>query len=163
MIAREMGSAWAIAESLYYLGLMARDRGEASRARGLWTESLAISQRLRDVHRLAECLEGLASLMGLPDRGEPGRGEPDSRGPGETSDRAGIGRRAARLLGAAVALRESAGTPVAHKRRTEYERQVAAVRAMLDAAAFAEAWAEGRAMTLDQAIDDALRGVGDVP
>jgi hypothetical protein len=35
----------------------------------------------------------------------------------------------------------------------EYDRQVASVRAHLGKAAFPTAWAEGQAMTLQQAID----------
>ena len=41
-------------------------------------------------------------------------------------------------------------------RRSRYERTVAAVRASLARQAFAAAWAEGRAMTLEQAIAYAL-------
>lgn len=37
-----------------------------------------------------------------------------------------------------------------------HDRNVAAVRAQLDEATFAAAWAEGRAMILEQAIDYAL-------
>jgi hypothetical protein len=40
--------------------------------------------------------------------------------------------------------------------QTDYERLVGAVRARLKTAAFDAAWAEGRAMSLDQAIDFAL-------
>jgi hypothetical protein len=37
-----------------------------------------------------------------------------------------------------------------------YERSVGAARGRLDAVTFAAAWAEGRAMTLEQAIQYAL-------
>ena len=60
--------------------------------------------------------------------------------------------RAARLFGAAEAWREVAGTPLSPVQRAGYEREVAAVRAQLDAARFAAAWAQGRAMSLEQAI-----------
>src|SRR5262249_52477904 len=56
-IAREVGSASGIAESLYDLGLVARDRGEASRDRTLWSESLAVYQELGNKQRIADCLE----------------------------------------------------------------------------------------------------------
>jgi hypothetical protein len=59
-------------------------------------------------------------------------------------------------LGAAEALRETIGLPLAPVDRAAYERNVAAVRAQFDAASFAAAWAEGRAMTLEQAIAYAL-------
>jgi hypothetical protein len=38
----------------------------------------------------------------------------------------------------------------------EYDRTVAAVRAQLDEATFAAAWAAGRTMTLDEAIAEAI-------
>ena len=40
--------------------------------------------------------------------------------------------------------------------RADHDRDVAAVRAALGEAAFAAAWAEGRAMTMEQAIAEAL-------
>jgi hypothetical protein len=46
--------------------------------------------------------------------------------------------------------------PVQTGERAHYDDSVATVRAGLDEAAFARAWAEGGAMTLDQAIDYAL-------
>ncbi len=63
---------------------------------------------------------------------------------------------AARLSGAAEALREALGTPVPPVNRAEYERNVRAMRAQIDEKAFAAAWAEGRAMTLQQATAYAL-------
>ncbi len=61
---------------------------------------------------------------------------------------------AARLLGAAEALREksSAMTPM---ERTEYDGAVSALRAQLDPVILEGAWREGRALSLDQAIAEA--------
>jgi hypothetical protein len=39
----------------------------------------------------------------------------------------------------------------------EYDRNLAAVRSQLDEATFAQAWAEGQAMTLEQAMAYALK------
>jgi hypothetical protein len=155
-IAREVGSASGIGESLYDLGLVARDRGEPSRARTLWSESLAIYQKLENKQRIADCLEGFASLAAQTDPTEPDQrtgGSPGSREMGEGPDRA---RRAARLFGAAADLREVANAPLAARHRAEYERQLAAARALLDPGSFAAAWAEGQAMAVDGAIADAL-------
>jgi predicted ATPase/DNA-binding SARP family transcriptional activator len=154
-IAREMGSEWGMADSLYYLGLLARDRGEIGRAGTLWAESIAISQRLGDRHYVAECLEAFASLARPPGTGDNGSCE--SRQTGDGPDRA---LWAARLFGAAAVLRELVSAPVPARRPAEYERQITAARAMLDAATFDAAWADGRAMTPDQAIAYALRGAG---
>jgi predicted ATPase/DNA-binding SARP family transcriptional activator len=65
--------------------------------------------------------------------------------------------RAARLFGAAESLRESIGTPVPPSQRPHYDSLVAAVRAQLHEARFAKAWAEGRAMELEQAVQFALK------
>jgi non-specific serine/threonine protein kinase len=65
-------------------------------------------------------------------------------------------RRAAKLLGAAEALRETVASPMHDAEREEYDRAVVAVRDQLDAATFAAAWAAGRAMTLAEAVAYAL-------
>jgi len=60
--------------------------------------------------------------------------------------------RAARLWGAAETLRESMGVPIWPVERAAYERAVERVRAHLGEKIFAAAWAEGRTMTLEQAL-----------
>jgi tetratricopeptide (TPR) repeat protein len=167
-LAREAGCAWAVAESLAALGLVARGRGEWLRARTLWSESLTLFQRQGNPRGVAECLEGLASLAALagPDGTETGA---QRRQGGRREAERGCGprfahaRRAARLLGAAEALREAAGAPIAPRYQGEYEAQVAAVRDRLPAAAFAAAWADGREMPEDRAVTFALEirdGIG---
>jgi hypothetical protein len=64
--------------------------------------------------------------------------------------------RAARLLGAEQAWRASTGNRRPAWRDEEYERALAAARAGLSAQSFTAARAAGRAMTLDQAVADAL-------
>lgn len=66
----------------------------------------------------------------------------------------GIG--AARLLGAAEALREVAGTGMLAIERAEYQGEVSHLRGILDPAAFAQAWADGRSLSIDAAIALAL-------
>jgi non-specific serine/threonine protein kinase len=65
--------------------------------------------------------------------------------------------RAARLLGAAEALREAIGAPTPPAGRAAHEREVAALRAALDGEAYAAAWADGRALPLERAVDYAMR------
>jgi hypothetical protein len=48
------------------------------------------------------------------------------------------------------------GTPIPPADRPEHERQVAVLRAELGDAAFAAAWAEGQAMTLEAALAEAV-------
>ena len=72
------------------------------------------------------------------------------------AEASGRPERSARLLGAAHALLEAIGARLGVVHRTEQERCEAAVRAHLGAAALAAAWAEGQAMTLEQASNFAL-------
>jgi hypothetical protein len=61
--------------------------------------------------------------------------------------------KAARLLGAAAVLHEASANP----QRLDHDRQAADLRAALGEAAFAAAWAEGRAMPLEAAVSLALQ------
>jgi tetratricopeptide (TPR) repeat protein len=64
--------------------------------------------------------------------------------------------RAARLFGAAEALREMAGAHMTTLEREEYDAEVLRLRGELDAATFSEAWAEGRGLTSEEAVALAL-------
>ena len=68
----------------------------------------------------------------------------------------GQAKRAAQLLGAGERLREASGCPIAPADRGAYDAHVTAVRTALGEEAFARAWAEGRAMALEEAIRFAL-------
>lgn len=65
---------------------------------------------------------------------------------------------AARLFGAVESLVESIGMAgrMNPSDQKEFDDYVTIVRAQLDDASFAAAWAEGRAMTMEQAIAYAL-------
>jgi len=60
--------------------------------------------------------------------------------------------RAARLFGAAEALREKLGADMTAYERMEYEPEVASLREGMDAEAFEAAWAAGAGMDVDRAI-----------
>ena len=62
------------------------------------------------------------------------------------------GGRAARLLGAAEALREASGSPLLAVERPEYDEQVGRLREMLDDSSLRSAWAQGRQMTMEDAV-----------
>jgi len=103
-------------------------RGEFGQAGSLLTESLTLFRALDQKRNIALCLTGVAEIA-------IAEGQPE---------------RAARLLGAAEGLRTDIGAILAPDDRDRYERGVAAVRAQLDPAALAAAWAAGRSMPLDQ-------------
>lgn len=68
--------------------------------------------------------------------------------------------RAAKLWGAAEALREQEGVSLSKfdRANSDYERDLALVRSALDEATFDAAWAEGRAMSFEQAVVGYLLG-----
>lgn len=90
---------------------------------------------------------GLVFRGGLPF----GRGECLAGFAGPATNQ-GRSQWAARLLGAAEALLRASGGAWWLADRVEYERNLATIRAALSEEAFAAAWAEGQAMTLERAI-----------
>jgi DNA-binding CsgD family transcriptional regulator len=65
----------------------------------------------------------------------------------------GEGVWAARLWGAAQAMRDDLNAPLPMVFRTEYEQAIAAARTQVGEKPFAAAWVQGRAMTLSQVLD----------
>ena len=148
---QNQGNTWGIAAIHLGLGDQAQAQGDAPQAAAYFAESLVRYREIGHREGISLCLAGLAWAAG-------GLGQPV---------------RAARLFGATAGLRASIGigesgpptegllyeASVASGPPTErllYEASVASVRAQLDQEIFAAAWAEGRAMTLEQAIDIAL-------
>jgi predicted ATPase len=70
----------------------------------------------------------------------------------------GQGTRAARLFGAAEALRDAADAPMAPPERQEYDAGILRLREGLDEGTLTAAWAEGRQMTADAAVKLAVTG-----
>jgi len=97
-------------------------------------ESLALNREIGSWEYVAYCLEGFAGLAGARTQGA----------------------RAARLWGAAEALRETISAPLPPADRPDYDRSMAAARAHLGEVPFAVAWEGGKAMTPDEAIEYAL-------
>lgn len=135
-LSREVGHKFSGSVSLYNLARAAEAQGDHERAEGLYAEGLTLAVEISDKANAAYCLEGLARVTG-------------ARGDHE---------RAVRIFGTAEALLEAAGDPLyAHAQdRPYYERAVDALRTRLDEEAFGEAWSEGRAMEMEQALEYAL-------
>jgi predicted ATPase/class 3 adenylate cyclase len=70
--------------------------------------------------------------------------------------------RAASLLGAAEALRQIIDTHMTQLEREEYEREVAALRAGMEERDFHATWEKGRAMTMDEAIELAVKTMEEI-
>ncbi|MDQ3862246.1 MAG: tetratricopeptide repeat protein [Actinomycetota bacterium] len=131
---KDLGDSRGVAEVLLELGRVARAQGNDTRALELCRESLVLSRKLGDKSYIAFCLTALAEVI---------------QGAGDAA-------RAARLFGAAEMLLESLDAVLDPGGRLEYESDLAATRAQLGEAAFATAWQEGRMMTLEQAVVEAM-------
>jgi non-specific serine/threonine protein kinase len=136
---RELGGRVQIAMMLHNLGYVVLRQGDGRQAAALFEESLALYQALKRKHGVTECLIGMAGVAAAG--GQPA-----------------TARRAARLFGAAEELLEATGGGLAAADQAEHDRYVALTREQLDESAFGAAWAEGRAMTMEQAVAYALEG-----
>jgi tetratricopeptide (TPR) repeat protein len=149
--AHELGHPIGIPLSLMVLGHIALDQGDLDRAASLIGESLEylcdIAERWGNTGRL----KGVAAVAAAP-WGMPAVLE----GLGGVAGARGEAARAARLFGATAVLREMVGYAREPVDQPGFERWSAPVRAALSDEAFAAAWAEGEAMTLDDAVDEAL-------
>ena len=125
------------ARCLHDLGAVAARQGDQTLARSRFTTSLALFREVGDRRNLIKCLEGLAGVWVAEGRVE----------------------KAARLFGVSEALREALGTPLPGSYCANYQRNLSDIRKQLDEASIAAAWAEGRAMTMEQAIGYALKEV----
>ncbi len=130
---RGVDDRWGIGFSLVGLGYAARDRGDSARAAASFAEGLARFTELGDRRMIALALDGVAGLAIAWRQPE----------------------RAARLLGAAAAMRETGGLPVEPTFRIAHERAVAAARAALGEEALAAGWAAGAALPLPAAVAEA--------
>jgi tetratricopeptide (TPR) repeat protein len=131
---RAAGSEAGAIHPLLGLGRVALGQGDPGRARGLFAEGLALARASGDTRALLHALEVVAALAAT--QGQAGR--------------------AARLTGAAATLSAAAAIPPGPSGLLGDERQLVAARARLGEEAWAAAWAEGRAMTPEQAVADAL-------
>ena len=135
--ARAAGDRVAAHQALYKLGLLALTEGDLDRAEAYLREGLSLADEVRDIINAPYFVKGLGQVAGL-------------RG------RAAF---AVRLLGAAeTALRATGSAPYRYiPDQALQDRVLAAARDALGEAAFDGEWRRGRAMTLEQAIDYALK------
>ena len=134
-IRRTLGDKAAISNALQSLGRIALQLQDYARADALMKESLDLVYALGRKREIAYALSGLAHLAAAREEHE----------------------RASRLWGADEALRVAIAVPLQANVQEEYDRSVAEARAHIGEEAFASAWEQGRAMTLEEAVHYALR------
>ncbi len=175
-IFRKAGDAAGVAWTLNYQGDVAREKADFAAARSFYQQSLAAFRKLRDEWGIASTLSDLASLccdQGNDTEARRLYGE-SIRTFKELGHKRGIARaleclaasaaaqsnpkQSLHLAGAAAALRQRLGAPLATSERTRLEKALEFARRSLGSAAGLAAWMEGWEMPVDQAIDEALNG-----
>jgi tetratricopeptide (TPR) repeat protein len=134
VVLNETGDKWNIASNHRLLGSVALDQGDYKRASAFFVQGLSLCGELGDKYISQQCLQGLA-------RAASGTGHYE---------------RAVRLFGAAEVLRETLGFHSYPVDQAGHDQCVISTRAAFGDDAFAAVWAEGRAMTLEQAVEYAL-------
>jgi len=170
-IGRALDDQRQLAWALHRLGHLALEQGKRQRAAELFAEGLALAREVGDQESTAWLLYATGLLLieqhDLMD--SAARFAESARllhvlgaGQGVALNLAGLAAvmiehqhpaQAARLLSVADAQHWVAS---AAAERAEYDRTIAVVHAQLDEATFAAAWAEGQAITLEQALAYAL-------
>jgi tetratricopeptide (TPR) repeat protein len=133
-LALEAGWLSSATYKMIRLGQIAQAKGAPAQAAAQIGKALRLFRETNDKWGITMALAALASVAAA--LGDP--------------------MQAARLLATTDALLTRSGArlwPVDH---TEYERTMASVRAQLDAASFTAAWSTGRALRLEEMIEEAL-------
>jgi tetratricopeptide (TPR) repeat protein len=129
-----VGQAWGEPQALALLGEIARRQGDYQKAVDSYRAAIAIANRRGDRTFVRGCLVAIGDIAAF----------------------CGEAERAAQLLGAAERLTEAVGSWSHLSARGGDEQAVQAAREALGDEAFAAAWAAGRALSLDQAVSEAL-------
>jgi len=170
----ELGDEHHTLLATYALASMCQELGDIERARALDEETLRRARQLNNERLEAMSLDGLSgyardegrvedafsmnreSLRYWRDLGDV-QHELDSLSRfAATHSVAGDAELAARLLSSSLALHEEMGLSVPLYQAGRNEATLARIRGLLDDAAFAEAWEQGRALTIDEAVALAL-------
>jgi predicted ATPase/DNA-binding CsgD family transcriptional regulator len=133
-VSKQTGETRRIVYMCQNLTFIALHEGDAERARDLGHQGLRLARTMNNRLELAEALAALAGAIG----------------------ELGQAQRAARLLGASESALERFGAFHQLNDKSEIDAIITAVHARLDDAAFRAAWAEGRELTLEQAVAQAL-------
>jgi predicted ATPase/DNA-binding SARP family transcriptional activator/DNA-binding NarL/FixJ family response regulator len=171
---RELGDKAGASRTLQRMGLISVVQHDFERAATLYEETLALGREAGDkvAVSIALWLGGLA-FLGMDDHEKVSKlcekGLDLARQLGHThvvalilhvlaasAGQQGRAVRSARLWGASESLSDVLGVALGPAERYHYDPYITAARALLDEAVWNAAWAEGREMTLEVAVEYAL-------
>jgi predicted ATPase/class 3 adenylate cyclase len=133
-VAREHRMGWILPSILVGLGTISTDLGDLDRAVDFFRESIALGKVRGNLGDVIDGIGGLARLAAAT--GQSGE--------------------AVRLFGAADAIREGLGVPLSPNELAHLEPIMDGLRAALGDDDFSVAWCNGRSLTQDEAVDEAL-------
>ncbi len=116
------------------IGHLYRRQGRYAEAAAVYRETIQTFQEFNEQAAVAHQLESFGCMAAAQSQPE----------------------HAARLFGAAEALRQRLKTDMTPLERREYEETVTGLRKQMEPAELAKVWAEGRALDMEQAIQLAL-------
>jgi predicted ATPase len=133
-LCRALGHQYGLSFVLNNLSLVELERGNAARAADCIRESLSLARALSSQESVGCVLDRLACLAAATERPVL----------------------AARLFGAAEAQREAIGGALMHAERRSFDRHLALARAQIERAIWDNQMTEGRDLSPDALIDEAL-------
>ena len=135
VLQRKVGYSWGMADSILILARVARNQRDAVRSVAHARESLRLACDQPDLLQIVGAFDHLALLAAEN----------------------GMAERAVSLFAASVRLYELLGVPTEPGRNLDRDRALAALRDRLGVDAFAAAWTAGWALTLEEAVAEAMR------
>jgi len=171
---RELGDEHFTLMATLHLAWMCRELGDLERGRALTEDNLRLARAIGNKRVEALSLGSLAwyvredgavmdalsmlreSLRIWRDVGDPMAVADNLSRIGRTLAAAGRATAAAQLAASSVALHEELGVSLPSYVAESNEETLATIRTQLDEAALAEAWEQGRALTVDEAVTVAL-------
>ncbi len=173
-IARERGEKPDAVTPLHMLAAAARVEGDIGQARAFYRQNLLLNRELGRADVVSVELGNLGALEVLEgniseavpllresleiayERGDRYLAPYELVWLGRVAFAEGNPERAAKLLAAARAQFDATGLAMDPDEAPEYEKGLASIRGALDEAAFSAAWADGKRMSLDDAVAFAL-------
>jgi DNA-binding CsgD family transcriptional regulator/tetratricopeptide (TPR) repeat protein len=172
-LCRKIGSKFGMAKTLNLLGDLARCEGDNESADALYQDSLSLfkelgsSQITATLHNLAHVRlsqgDGVQAVKLFSQASNEFRELGDEKGVTDcvmglagVAIQMGQPEKGTRLFGACEKIKQENGTTWWPANRIAYKRYLSRLHDQLDDARFNAAWKEGRAMTLEQAIEYAL-------
>jgi DNA-binding CsgD family transcriptional regulator len=133
-LGRQLADKFLVANFSIELGLTELGRGDLERAAVYLREGLSLWAGLGDPYGIFEGLWGLAQV----------------------AEASGEARRAGRLFGAADRLRETSEVHVMENEHPAFAEHLEVARSQVEGVGWGQAYEEGRAMTLEEAVSYAL-------